>query len=243
MQGKKEPIIKVVEEADSRGAIANMAEVSLRTQDELASLKVIYPGMAQRDVLNSFRDLRTKLLHRAQGNNFVLLVSSLRYGGGSSFVAMNMAASFALDEKKTAIYIDCDYEHSFANELLRENRDFGLLDYLSNPELEVKDIIYSSGIPRVRVIPPGSGIETAVESLSSQRMSQLIGSIRERYPDRFVVLDVPPVSESSLARILSHVADMAILVVPFGKVTTNQVLSGVDAVGEEKFAGLVFNQS
>jgi len=52
---------------------------------------------------------------------------------------------------------------------------------------------------------------------------------------------VPPVSESSLARILSSVADMAILVVPFGKVTTNQVLAGVDAVGEGKFEGLVFN--
>ena len=116
-----------------------------------------------------------------------------------------------------------------------------LMEYLDDPSLELKDIIYSAGIPRVRVIPPGKGGDTSVERLSSPRMSQLIESVKQRYPDRFVVLDVPPVSDSSLARILSGVADMAVLVVPFGKVTPNQVLAGVDAVGEEKFAGLVFN--
>ena len=241
MQGKKEAVVKAIEEGETSGSIADMAELTLRSQEELASLKIIYPGMAQREVLNAFRDLRTKLLQRSQGKNFVLMVSSLAVGGGSSFVAMNMAASFALDEQKTAIYIDCNFERSFANQLLGENRDYGLLDYLANPNLEVKDIIYSAGIQRVRIIPPGSGIETAVESLASHRMVQLINALKERYPDRFVVLDVPPVSESSVARILSKVADLSILVVPFGKVTTNQVLSGVDAVSEKKFAGVVFN--
>ncbi len=237
----KEPLIKAVDNTMSNNQIADMAEVTLKSQDELSALKIIYPGMAQRDVLNSFRDLRTKLLDRTKGKNFVLLVSSLSVGGGSSFVALNMAASFALDERKTAVYIDCNLEHSFANELLQSGADFGLMEYLDDPTLDLKDIIYSAGIPRVRVIPPGTGGDTSVERLSSPRMSTLISSLKQRYPDRFVVLDVPPVSESSLARILSEVADMAVLVVPFGKVTPNQVLAGVDAVGEEKFAGLVFN--
>jgi protein-tyrosine kinase len=236
-----ENLIKATNTGTTVSTIANMAEVTLKSQDELAALKIIYPGMAQRQVLSSFRDLRTKLLDKAKGNNFVLLVSSLSLGGGSSFVAMNMAASFALDERKTAIYIDCNLENSFANELLGSNSDFGLMEYLDDPALDLKDIIYSSGISRVRVIPPGLGDDTSVERLSSPRMAYLIESLKQRYPDRFVVLDVPPVSESSLARILSSVADMAILVVPFGKVTTNQVLAGVDAVGEGKFEGLVFN--
>ncbi|WP_101760252.1 AAA family ATPase [Oceanicoccus sp. KOV_DT_Chl] len=230
-----------VDQEGSVSDISNMAEVAFKSHEELAALKIIYPGMPQREVLNSFRDLRTRLLHRTQGKNFVLLVSSLSLGGGSSFVAMNMAASFALDEQKTAIYIDCNFDHSFANKLLKDNRDYGLMEYLQNADLELKDIIYSTGIPRVRVIPPGVGGDVAEERLASPRMSQLIDSVKERYPDRFVVLDVPPAMESSLARILSRVSDMAVLVVPFGKVTPNQVMAGVDAVGEQKFAGLVFN--
>ena len=221
--------------------IKNMAEVPHKSLDELAALKIIYPGMQQREVLNTFHDLRTKLMQKHEGDNFVLLVSSLSVGGGGSFVAMNAAASFALDEGKTAVYIDCNEENSFANKILNDLGSYGLLDYLDNPTLEPKDIIYSAGVPRVRIIPPGMGSDTSVERMASARMYELITSLKERYNDRFIVLDVPPVSDSSLARILSKVADMAVLVVPFGKVTTNQVLAGVDAVGENKFAGLVFN--
>lgn len=226
---------------DDGSQIKKMAEVSLMTQEELAALKVIYPGMNQREILNSFRDLRTRLFQKSGGDNFVLLVTSMAVGCGTSFVAMNTAASFALDEHKTALYIDCNFENSFANKLLRDNVDYGLIDFLENPALKIKDIIYSTGIPRVRAIPPGSAGETSIEKMASARMQELILALRSRYPDRFIVLDVPPVVGSSLPRILSNLVDMAILVVPFGKLTPSQIMSGIDAVGEQKFAGLVFN--
>lgn len=223
------------------GRIKDMAEVSLLTQDELAALKIIYPGMAQREILNSFRDLRTRLIQKSGGDNFVLLVTSMAAGCGTSFVAMNTAASFALDEHKTALYIDCNFENSFANRMLRDNVDYGLIDFLENPDLKIKDIIYSTGIQRVRAIPPGSVGETSIEKMASARMQELILSLRSRYPDRFIVLDVPPIVGSSLPRMLSNLVDMAILVVPFGKLTPSQIMSGIDAVGEQKFSGLVFN--
>ena len=145
--------------------ILNMEDVALKSQDELSALKIIYPGMSQRGVLNAFRDLRTRLLQKSEGKNFVLLVSSLGLGGGSSFVAMNMAASFALDEKKTAIYIDANSEGSFADKILKSTADYGLMDYLDNEALDLRDIIYPSGVPRVRVIPPGMVGDTNVERL------------------------------------------------------------------------------
>ena len=241
---KVSPYVDIAPFADQQAnaaSIRRMAEVALMTQEELAALKIIYPGMQQRDILKSFRELRTHLMQKSGGNNFVMLVTSINVDGGSSFTAINAAASFALDEEKTAVYVDCNFENSFANKLLKNNVDYGLIDYIDDPSLDLKDVIYAAGIPRVRVIPPGRGGETAMEKLASPRMQKLIDDLKSRYPDRFIVLDVPPVAESSLARILSHAADMAVLVVPFGKVTPTQVMSGIDAVGEEKFAGLVFN--
>lgn len=223
------------------GDIKDMAEVSLMTQQELAAHKIIYPGMSQREILNSFRDLRARLFQKSGGKNFVLLVTSVAKECGSSFVAMNVAASFALDEQKTALYVDCNIERSFTNKLLRDNVDYGLIDYLENPALKIKDIIYSTGISRVRAIPPGSVGETSIEKMASSRMQELILDLRSRYADRFIVLDVPPIMESSLPRILSTHVDMCVLVVPFGKLTPSQIMSGIDAVGEQKFAGLVFN--
>ena len=119
-EAKKSSVVELGQNANSSDSelILNMNDVALKSQDELSALKIIYPGMSQRDVLNTFRDLRTKLLQKSEGKNFVLLVSSLGLGGGSSFVAMNMAASFALDEKKTAVYIDANSENSFADKIL-----------------------------------------------------------------------------------------------------------------------------
>lgn len=242
-ESKKGSVVELSQDArvSSSESIINMEDVALKSQDELSALKIIYPGMKQRDVLKTFRDLRTKLLQKSDGKNFVLLVSSLSMGGGSSFVAMNMAASFALDERKTAIYIDANSEGSFADKILKSTSDYGLMDYLDDETLDLKDIIYSSGVPRVRIIPPGMAGDTTVERLASARMKTLISRMKSRYDDRFIVIDVPPVSESSIPRILSQMVDMAVLVVPFGRVTPGQIMSGVDAVGEDKFAGLVFN--
>jgi protein-tyrosine kinase len=227
--------------SEQKTVIGDMAEFSLKTQEELAAQKIIYPGMRQREVLTAFRDLRTKLLAKAGKDNFSLLVSTVSHGSGSSFVSVNMAASIAIDERKTAVYVDCNIEDSYANKLLHEPPEHGLMEYLENPGLDIKDIIYSSGIPRLRVVPAGVSNERSVEALASPRMADFVRDLKLRYPDRFVILDVPPVSESSVARILAPMVDMAVLVVPFGKVTTEQILSGVDAVGKERFAGLVFN--
>jgi len=236
-----ERTILAAEVGAEQAAIGDMAEFSLKTQDELAAQKIIYPGMRQREVLSAFRDLRTKLLAKAGKENFSLLVSTLSQGGGSSFVSVNMAASIAIDERKTAVYIDCNVEDSYAEQLLHEPPEHGLMEYLENSSLQIKDIIYSSGIPRLRVVPAGVKNERSVEALASPRMAEFIKDMKLRYPDRFIILDVPPVSESSVARILAPMVDMAVLVVPFGKVTSEQILSGVDAVGKERFAGLVFN--
>lgn len=226
----------------SSGTIKQMAEVLMLSPEELTERKIIYPGMRQREILNSFREIRTRLMQRLGENNFVLLVSSVGTRTSSSFTAINIAAAIALDERKTALYVDCNLSSPFAPRLLPTEPEFGLTDYLDSQTLGVEEIIYASGIPRLRVVPPGRPHETAVEYFNSPRMHELIESLKARYPDRFIILDVPPVSATAEARILAQLCDAAVLVVPFGEVTRSQVLAGVDAVGKDRFAGLIFNE-
>ena len=117
----------------------------------------------------------------------------------------------------------------------------GLTHYLTDFSVQLKRIIYPSGVERLRVIPSGGSSESAVEFFNSKRMEVLVQEIRNRYPDRFIVLDAPAIQQSTEARILAQYCDHAVLVVPFGKAVTDEVLAGIDAVGKEKFAGLVFN--
>src|SRR5690625_7507073 len=72
-------------------------------------------------------------------------------------------------------------------------------------------------------------------------MEVFISEVKHRYPDRFIVLDAPSVRTSAEARILSQYCDHALLVVPLGKSTTDDVLSGIEAVGRDRFSGLMLN--
>lgn len=224
-----------------REKIKNMEMPHLWSQDELYEKKIIFIGMRQREVLNAFREVRIKLLARHHSDNMVVLVSSVAADIPSSYFSFNLAATFALDQHKTALFVDCNPYNSDVDKYITSTMGAGLSSYLTDYTVPLKSIIYPSGIERLRVIPSGGASESAAEFFNSKRMEVLVAEIKSRYPDRFIVLDAPCIQQSTEARILAKYCDHALLVVPFGKVVTDEVLSAVDAVGKEKFAGLVFN--
>lgn len=230
-----------VMEHRKRDQIKNMALPALWTQEELYERKVIFAGMRQRELLNAFREVRIKLLHKSKTDNIVVMVASVTSEGGSSFVGFNLAATFALDQHKTALYVDCNPYSSAADRYVITPIELGLTQYLTDYTVPLKRIIYPSGVERLRVIPSGGSSESAAEFFNSKRMEILVQEIKTRYPDRFIVLDAPSIQQSTEARILTQYCDLAVLVVPFGKAVTGEVLAAIDAVGKEKFAGLVFN--
>lgn len=230
------------EEEEARERIRRMAEVNRLSFPELEELKVIHSGMRSTRVLNAFRELRTSLYKLAEGReNFVLMVTSLAPGGGASFVSLNLAAAIALDESKTSIVVDCNIYEPSLHRILPLDPDFGLLDYLENVSLELKDVIYSTGVRRMRMIPVGGHRQPGGEYFTSSRMRRFVDELRTRYRDRYVVIDSPPITTSADARILFELCDFVLLVAPFGKVTPAQLQAAVDAVGQERLAGVVFN--
>ena len=229
-------------ERESRTKIQRMAEVQQLPPPELEERKIIYPGMKNREALNVFRELRTRLYKQAgTEDNFVLMVCALTPEGGSSFVSMNLGAAIALDQSKTSVIVDCNLYAPRLHEALPVEADFGLADYLENVTLNVEDIIYSSGVRRMRVIPAGNKRQPGVEFFTSSRMRHFVQEVRSRYRDRYVILDAPPLSSFADARILSELCDLVLLVVPYAKTTENQVLAAIESIGEDKLAGVVFN--
>lgn len=224
-----------------REQIKNMMLPVLWSQDELYEKKIVFTGMRQRDVLNAYREVRIRLLNRAKSDNIVVLVSSVAGVAESADFSFNLAATFALDQHKTALFVDCNPYSKATDKFVVTDVELGLTQYLNDYTVPLKKIIYASGIERLRVIPSGGSSESAAEFFNSKRMEVFVAEVKARYPDRFIVLDAPSVQHSTEARILARYCDHALLVVPFGKAVTDEVLAAVDAVGKEKFAGLVFN--
>ena len=221
--------------------IARMQEPRKLTGDDLDERRIIYPESRNRDLVNRFRNLRTKLLEVSGGNNFTLVVTGAGEGAGSSFVALNLAAAFAFDQSKTALVIDCNLREPSMHTALDILPENGLTDFLDDPDFDIARIIYPTGIPRLRLIPAGSRRESPSEFFTSFRMKQFLQAVRRRYPDRFIVLDTAPITDSPDARILGELADYSMLVVPHGRIATSAVENAATAFNPDKFVGAVIN--
>jgi exopolysaccharide/PEP-CTERM locus tyrosine autokinase len=221
--------------------IVKMQEPRRLTSDDLDERRIIHPESRNRDLVNRFRHLRTKLLELSGGNNFTMVVSGASEGAGTSFMALNLAAAFAFDQSKTALIIDCNLRNPTLHSQLDIAAEAGLTDFLEDSDFDIGKIIYPTGIPRLRLVPAGSQREDAAEFFTSFRMKQFLQAIRRRYPDRFIVLDTAPISDSPDARILGDLCDYSMLVVPHGRITTAAAENAAQAFNPEKFVGAVIN--
>lgn len=222
--------------------ISKMSEVRAFSSTELDAMKIVHSRDERSSHLKVFRDLRTQLMKRSNWENFICVVTSACPGGGSH-VAVNLAATIALDRAKTSMLVDCNIYQPYAERLLPVPSQFGLTDYLDDPSVGVEEIVYASGIPRLRVVPAGNNRDGGTEKLNSMRMKEFFQEIKMRYPDRFIVVDAPSAADyDAEIRILADICDFCVLVVPYGKVTEGQLYSAVDKIGEDHLAGVVYNQ-
>ena len=102
-------------------------------------------------------------------------------------------------------------------------------------------VLLPAGITRTRGIPAGNNTINAAERFASEHMALFIQSVKERYPDRYIILDTPAIGQYAESQILASTCDIAIMVVGYGKSNSSQIQAGVDTIGKDKLAGLVFN--
>lgn len=225
----------------SAAQIAKMSEVRHFTAAEFDAMKIVHAGDEGSIHLKVFRDLRTQLMKQTDWRNFVCLVTSAA-PGGSSHVSVNLAATISLDKSKTSLLVDANLYSPYAEVLLPVPSQLGLTDYLDDSATGVEDIVYASGVPRMRVVPVGNNREGGTEKLNSPRMRDFFAEIKSRYPDRYIIVDAPSAADyDAEIRILAELCDFVVLVVPYGKVTESQLNASVDKIGRDRLAGIVYN--
>ena len=139
--------------------------------------------------------------------------------------------------------IDCDLLHPSQHKTMRlDAPNGGLIDHLEKVDGDIGDVLYDTGVPRLRLLPAGRSRETGVEYFSSFRMRLLLDSLRSHYPDRYIFLDSPPVRGGPDARILADLADVVVLVTGYGRDTPSAISQAAACFTPSKLAGVVFNE-
>lgn len=227
---------------ESAATIAFMHQpVSLDTHGRLEK-KIIYPEASENATIKALREIRTKVLQKTASSNCVIMVTGTSLGSGASFVSVNLAASFALDAARTSLVIDCNIRDPYLHHLVSGEIRTGLTNYLTDARGDIADIISPTGISRMRVIPAGTNIDPAVEYFTMDRMRRLIRSVRERYPDRQVILDCPPLARSADAQILLELCDYVLVVVPYARATPAKLQLALKLIDGQKLLGVILNE-
>lgn len=222
--------------------IALMEEQALLDSKQLSELKIISPDMGDSRIANTYRDLRTKLLHKSQGKNFITMITSCVDGYSSASSALNIATAFSFEETKTSLVIDCDLCKPKLHDMLGLEIDNGLIDYLEKDQVSVESILYNTGVRRLRLIPAGSSKESASEYFTSKRLRMLMSDLLNRYSDRYIFVNTAKITDSADAKILVQLCDFVILVVPYASSTRAKVREAADEIGKEKLLGVVFSE-
>lgn len=220
--------------------ISKMEIEKFFTPEELENKKIIYQGSNQVDLLHKFRDIRTALASSENGN--VVLVTSLAPSYGTSYFTRNLAAVTSFDSTKTSLLVDCNVDRPSVSDTFELIGRPGVLDYVVNESIAIDDVIHCSGIKRYRCIPAGSSIDNCQEFFTHPRFKKLLTNLKNRYKDRNIFIDAPPILTSADTRILLEVCDQVILVVPYGRVNKEEIATAEQIIPKGKLKGIVLNE-
>jgi protein-tyrosine kinase len=189
-----------------------------------------------------YRLLRTQILHRAKerGGNSLMVTSSVP-GEGKTLTAINLAFTFAREFKQTVLLVDCDLRQQKIHEYLGYASEKGLIDYLLD-DTPVADLITWPGMEKLTLISGGRTAIGSSELLGSPRMKDLVDDMKNRYPDRFIIFDVPPVLSAADALAFAPIIDHILVVVRSGSTSIRDLRKSLQLLPKEKIMGLVLNK-
>lgn len=201
-------------------------------------------------IQEEFRHIKRKLLNNAFGataktlhHSNLVMVTSSNENEGKTFISINLALSIALEQNKTVLLIDADVLRPSLHRELGFEKKEGLLEYLLGDVPSLSEIIYSTSITNLKIIPAGRPHYLTNELLASERMEHLAKELAQRYSDRIVILDCPPILGVTETPVLSSLVGQAIVVVEESKTKIEDIKKAVSQLNENMAIGLVMNKA
>ena len=189
-----------------------------------------------------YKVLRTNIMQRTRDKNWnTIMVTSVQPGEGKTLTSINLAAAFAKEYNQTVLLVDCDLRRQNIHKYLDYPFDKGIADYLMNG-CALKDLIIWPNIEKLTLISGGKTIPNSTELLGSPKMKSLVKEIKQRYDNRYVIFDVPPVLSSADAIAFAPLVDCILMVVEEGRTSIKDVKKALEMLPHEKFIGYVLNR-
>ncbi len=210
----------------------------------------VTPNCEPTRTAEEFRVLKRPLLIKAFGagarrvpNGHLVMITSARPNEGKTFTAVNLSMSIASEPDLHVLLVDSDVHKLGLLDILGITADKGLVDLLVDDELDLADVLVKTTIPNLMVLPAGSSLPQVTELLASQRMVDLTRELANRYPDRVIIFDAPPVLASSEPAALALHVGQIVVVVEAGRTTNRAVQETLALISACQNISFVLNKT
>jgi capsular exopolysaccharide synthesis family protein len=192
-------------------------------------------------VAESFRSLKNNLEFLGVGKLAkTIIVTSPEQSEGKTTISTNLAVTFAQDGKRVLL-IDADLRQPAVHSYFHMSNQTGLVDVLSNGlDAEAAGRAWKKTL-MLNVIPSGLITPEAIKLLGSEKMDQILASLKNAYD--VIVLDTPPCFVSDVQAMANKV-DAIMLVVRPGythRDSAQDAIEQFNLVGA-KIAGIIMNR-
>ncbi len=216
---------------------------NINVSEQLLKKNRIIAGLDDDPRADLYKILRTKVLQKMQLKNAnVLAITSPKRGDGKSLTAINLAISIAMDANYSVLLVDLDLRNPSIHSYLGLPAEPGLSDYFAGDKT-ISELLVHPGFEKMVVLPAGQAIKRSSDLLSMPKMMELASELKQRYPDRIVVVDLPPLLQTDDAMIYMPNVDVCILVVAEGESSENDVKQSISMIDKDKYIGTVLNKS
>ena len=159
----------------------------------------------------TFRNVRTNLQFMLENDKNVILVTSTISGEGKSFISANLAISLSLLGKKVVI-VGLDIRKPGLNKVFNiPKKEHGITQFLTNPTINLMDLVQSSDINRnLYILPGGTVPPNPTELLARDGLEKAIETLKQHFD--YVILDTAPVGMVTDTLLIGRVADLSVYV-------------------------------
>jgi capsular exopolysaccharide synthesis family protein len=164
-------------------------------------------------LVESFRTLRMSVVNSSGPGRIALAVSSPQPADGKSFIASNLAMSFADAGFKTLL-VDGDTRRGTLHQMFGLPKSAGLTDFLAGDASEGA-IIHQTAHEKLSVIPSGNPRRRSPELLTSPTLTRLVADLRNQYD--VVIFDTPPLAAGIDGYAIAAAAGSLLVVLRIGQ--------------------------
>ena len=209
----------------------------------LESHRIVNPAGSD-PAAGAFRMLRTQVLQRMNENAWrSMAILSPGMDDGKTTTAINLAVSLANDHHHTVLLVDCDLKRPTIGRSLGLDPEFGVNDILQGTARIEQALYHPAGFERLVILPARAALENSSEFLSGPRGRDFVEELRNRYPERIVLFDLPPVLGADDALAFLPLVECGLVVASEGATRREDLLRCMELLRRTPIVGTVLNRA